>query len=734
MLTSLNIKNIYTLSPMQEGMYFHFLYSPESTAYVEQCTYTIEEDINLDRLKQSFQLLVNRYEVLRTVFNHNKADKPLQIVLQDVSVDVEYADWTSGASDENIVAAFQRNQRERRFNLNTEISLRLALIKVSSQHFKLIWTHHHILMDGWCVHLLIKDFNYIYHSLSKGIQPSLPEPEPYSKYIAWLQDQDHSRSFSFWKDVLKEHAVYTGLPILDGTRLSTEGYKHKSAHYTVDQSLSGRLKSLAEDFECSPSNFIHGLWGILLMKWLGHSSAVFGSVVSGRPSHVDFLDGMVGLFINTVPYKVYGTPEESVRVILKRSQQFAADANDFQYSRLAEIMSLSPMGNELISHIVVFNNIQPQYDAENGGRPRTYLAVKGVEVVEETNYDFALVVDWSTQLSFTVNFNESVFEDRLVDVAFEYFTHLMQQVVDNPDNLLKELKFPANESPDKKHDTDYLSWKHMLSEKNNCLLNKDINMLPEGVSLILCSEELTTLPVGVPGRGYWHTDLAEPTDKPGHGLFLKAPAPFQGYWMASPWSFIKHADQTISIRGLWNEEIIHSKWNVNLNFFYKTVDVLTDLRHVHIINIACPTHQDLVLCYNSDNDPSFDEIPNELKRLMPSSYMPVSAVAVSPWPLDKNGETNVEQLYQIATSHISSQKKFQEPSTPTEIVMARIWMEILGVNKISVHDNFFRVAGDSIRATRIVSKMKKAGYEVTIRIFFNHPTIHQLALFFKGKE
>ena len=92
MIDKKNIKNIYEMTPLQEGMFFHSLYDSESSAYFEQTRDRIIGCVDTLLFEKSWQALVSRHDIFRTLFVNHKQGKLLQIVLKDRSIPFLFQD------------------------------------------------------------------------------------------------------------------------------------------------------------------------------------------------------------------------------------------------------------------------------------------------------------------------------------------------------------------------------------------------------------------------------------------------------------------------------------------------------------------------------------------------------------------------------------------------------------------------------------------------------------------
>src|ERR1051326_7523699 len=108
--------------------------------------------------------------------------------------------------------------------------------------------------------------------------------------------------------------------------------------------------------------------------------------------------------------------------------------------------------------------------------------------------------------------------------------------------------------------------------------------------------------------------------------------------------------------------------------------------------------------------------------MVPSVFMFLEAL-----PLNANGKLDRKALPAVDGSRPTLDKEFVAPRTPSEEVLATIWTQVLGVEKVGIHDTFFQLGGDSIRSIQVISKARALGFNLSVQQLFQHPTIYELA-------
>ena len=198
------IEDVYPLTPVQEGMLFHTLVDPEAGHYVEQFLCRVRGELDLPALRESWQRLVARHPALRTTIHWTDLDQPYQVVHRRAEHPVDYQDWrglTSSEQEERLTD-YLASDRRRAFASDQPPLSRLALLRVGEDVHQLVWSIHHVVIDGWCLSLLLHEVLDIYEAIRRGSEPEPRPSRPFRDYVAWLQHRDEKRAESYWRQAL----------------------------------------------------------------------------------------------------------------------------------------------------------------------------------------------------------------------------------------------------------------------------------------------------------------------------------------------------------------------------------------------------------------------------------------------------------------------------------------------------------------------------------------------------
>ena len=457
MKSNSNIQDIYPLTPMQEGMLYHALAHPDSSAYFEQMSYRLSGEPGIEIIKTSLAQLFKRYDILRTAFVHEGMERPMQVVLKERECGFQYLDISHFESDrekEAYILDFKEKDRARHFHLTKDVLMRVTMIKLGENRYEFTWSNHHILMDGWCIGILIADFFEFYYSCLENRPPRLPGVTPYRNYILWLEKQDRKRSISYWKKYLEEFEQPASIPILKTPNpLDKEEYRVHNVHLELEEEDTGKLNRLLAKYHVTLNTTVQATWGILLSRYTGRHDVVFGSVVSGRPPEVEGVESMVGLFVNSVPVRVSydENGNTSFAELLKKIQQDAVTGGPFHYHPLAEIQSESSLKQRLLDHLLVFENfpVRDQIDGlasrEETKKSGRIFITSSSETFEQTNYNFNLVILPGKRLYLKFAFNEYIHDIPFMEWMAGHFYHLVRQVTTDPERKIQSLELISEE-------------------------------------------------------------------------------------------------------------------------------------------------------------------------------------------------------------------------------------------------------------------------------------------------
>jgi amino acid adenylation domain-containing protein len=435
-----NVKDIYPLSPIQQGILFHTLYAPEAGEYIMQMVCTLRGDVDASAFELAWQRVVDRHEVLRTAFVWEGFDEPLQVVRRQVRLPWDQQDWrdNSAVEQEEMLQAFFKADRQRSFELSDAPLMRCTLLRLAEDKYKIIWSYHHLLLDGWCLPLIMKEVTLFYEAIRRGEELDLGPARPFRDYIAWLQKRDLTKAESFWRRRLKGYTAPVPLPGEAFSEFLT-GANGRERDLQLSESTTEALQKLARQQQMTLYNLLQSAWGLLLSRYSGENDVVFGVTVSGRPTELAGVESMVGLFINTLPARVVVSPEMPLLDWLKNLQRQQLEVQEYEYSPLNRVHQWSdlPPAAPLFESILVFEN----YVAEDlTGQQIGGVSIIDSYAIERTNYPLTITIRPGTRLAVRILYDPERFSAATIDRILMHLQNLLESFVENQGQALSNLK------------------------------------------------------------------------------------------------------------------------------------------------------------------------------------------------------------------------------------------------------------------------------------------------------
>ncbi|MHC8352108.1 amino acid adenylation domain-containing protein [Pseudomonas sp. RT4P38] len=419
------LEDLYPLSPMQQGMLFHTLYEPAVGVYISQLRLDIQ-GLDPQRFAQAWQTALERHDILRSSFHWQGLDTAHQAIVRQVALPLEVLE----ATDSDALADAERAQG---FELGSAPLFRLKLVRTGATDWHLIYTSHHILMDGWSNAQLLAEVIQHY-----AAGQSLPAPTgQYRDYLGWLQQQSTAAGEQFWKAALAPLEAPTLLAEALRPPVGAEG----SEEYRValDSRATQRLAEFARQQKVTLNTLLQAAWSLLLQRYTGQDCVVFGATVAGRSAPLPGIEEQLGLFINTLPLVCAMKPNQTVSQWLGELQGLNLAMREFEHVPLYDIQGWAgQQGSALFDSLLVFENF-PVAEALKQGAPAG-LSFGNLHNHERTHYPLTLGIELGEGLSLDFSYDAARFSAAQVAELSANLQHLLTQLVAQPDAVLGALE------------------------------------------------------------------------------------------------------------------------------------------------------------------------------------------------------------------------------------------------------------------------------------------------------
>ena len=434
------IEDTYPLSPLQHGMLFHSLRDRGSGVDIVQEISELSEDLDVDAFEEAWKRVAQRHSMLRTSFEWDGLDAPIQRVHARLP-SLERYDWRdrSGQYQEAELDAFVRSDRRRGFDLRRAPLMRLSLFQLAPSAYRFVWTFHHALLDGWCIPIVLKEVFAFYDAIRRGEEPAFDEPRPYRDYVEWLRKLDLSGAEAFWRDALKGFRAPTPLVV---DRLDTDGTIddpiHGEQEIRLSESVTSTLRSLARKHDLTLNTMLQAAWACLLGRYSGEQDVVFGATRQCRPSAMAGAESMVGLFINTLPIRARVGPDRSVLDLLRELRRQWVVSREYKQTPLVDIQRWSeiPRGAPLFQSLVVFENSLLNSGLRAQGGPWTNRMFR---YISQPNTPLNVVAYGEREFLIRIAYDRKQFDSDSVSRMLGHTATLLGAMAENVDQRLADL-------------------------------------------------------------------------------------------------------------------------------------------------------------------------------------------------------------------------------------------------------------------------------------------------------
>jgi amino acid adenylation domain-containing protein len=478
----------YGLSSMQQGMLFQHLAAEHSGVDVEQLVIGYKEAPDVAMLERAWQAVVEKHPVMRTSFRWERLLEPTQQVHDQLFIRIEQHQ----ACDEATFSAFLSADRRRSFDLNQPPLMRLTLFASVEGPTRLVWTVHHILMDGRACVIVLNEVEQFYDDLLSGFSLKNTPGLPYKPYTEWVEHLDLSGANDFWRQKLQGLTRPTPLPG-EPDSSPKDSSVHNEIEIRLSENVTSRLRDVVRKYNVTLNTIVMGSWAILLGRFSGESEVVFGAVKTARRNTVPDADSIVGLFLNTIPVRVAVNPTTQVGEMLKQlyAEWIWVGLRRYDFTPLVQVKRVSdlPKSEPIFNSLVVFEN--QGFDTALA-IPQPRWRERDFTMYEQIGLPLALSAFGDGAMALRLEYDVHRFSR---ETAVRILAHLVQifaSVADNPDEAIGNLRI----IPDAERHQMLVEWNateraYPRETSLAALVEAQVERTPDAVA-VACGEQKLT--------------------------------------------------------------------------------------------------------------------------------------------------------------------------------------------------------------------------------------------------
>jgi amino acid adenylation domain-containing protein len=406
------ILDTYELTDVQKGMLYHSLVDEDSDQYKVQLTFTILGDLDVSKLKNAILKTVEKHDILRTFFISDKSGLFYQNLMQYIHTPINYEDLNEVDWQEKLNRL--KDYEYQQINIENNKLNRFLIVK-SKEAYDLIWTFHHILMDGWSYSTIIHDIFTCYDARNAITDA----PTPFKSYVEYMQHYIKRPVVkTFWKEYLKNAQLITTEFLSD----TNEKYSETIFNIKLDEQRMKDINQFCMRNKLTVNTFFLSIWLMTLKKVKQSDYVSCGVVTSGRGVPIPGIENMVGPFINTVPFFSPLFEEESPEEIMIKIQQSIFGIMEYSNTPLSVIQEVTGIANPLFDSLYAFENYPMSLPSGD------HLQVTLQEGKEITHYPIAVTVIPGSSIE--IKFNDTLLDDELRKSIISAYENIMEEIIE----------------------------------------------------------------------------------------------------------------------------------------------------------------------------------------------------------------------------------------------------------------------------------------------------------------
>ncbi|UED72997.1 non-ribosomal peptide synthetase [Brevibacillus sp. DP1.3A] len=689
-------ERIIALTPDQKQLWFASVSERnESQSLHETALLRFHGPLQSEAFEQAVNTIVRRHEALRTFMS---GDGETQVIAPVMTIGVPLHDFTGYCADEQgeHIHAWMVKDRETPFLMTPGQPLfRIDLLKISDNEHIGVFTFHHFIADGWSIGVFIQELEQIYSARIRKDAYTLPTPVPFRDYAVWQKDQLNTggeSAVAFWLAVLKKQALVLDLPSpLRGIQIpSSRGSRHT---VILEASLVKQLKSVS--MRLGNSLFVTMLTAFqLFLHRLTGQKEVTVSIPTAGQSHMNAFS-LIGNCVNLLPVisEVHAdvTFAEYVQTVKRRM-------NEWELYQKYSFAGLAQLGLKHLPVInVVFNMDRPI--------PRFQFHQLETELLENevsfSKYELFLnVTETQKQLRLDFDYNTDLFQQNVIEAWSGYFLNLLHVIVQNEEIRVSALSLLTASENEQLRSV----WYAIADTNGNYPCVLDAYKQPS--------------PVGTVGEVHQASVSG--------GLL----------GTTGEWAYVEEGGRLLHIGGV-KRTIRLRGHQVNLEQLEKHLIQTFHLEDCVIkpqMGEGGEASSHITAYFVADASKPWNEaeLKQAVSEILPDYTQPRSWIQMDSIPLLSDGLPDIGALPEPVNASVFA-AQVGTRVYGVEDKLKTIWKEVLDVTDVTLHDNFFTLGGDSLKATVILSRVNKEfGVHIPLSRIFDLQTIAELATFIVG--
>ncbi|KIC41794.1 hypothetical protein RA28_20660 [Ruegeria sp. ANG-S4] len=423
------VADILPLTSAQKGMLFHAVQRRGTPgAYVAVVSCAVDGPLEPERLKAAIQSVIEARDAFRAGFVWEGTKQPVQVVRERADLPWTELDWRDEPNVKDKLRDLEKQEQLRQFDLKTPPLMAIALIQISDTSWRLVWTMHHLISDGWSTEVALKDVFNRYNNAP----PLGPLPPSFKSYLIWLRKQSPLTDHEFWTEQFSGLDAPSLLPEPGDTRVGT---LQQSRSDLLGADLLERVEQIAARLKMTTNTVLSAAWALVLRRMLGQDDVVFGTVTAGRPADIAGIGDAVGAFVNTLPVRLTIDPEQPVDALLHTHARSENARRRHEFASLPEVQACAPFpaGTPLFDALFVNEGVA-NVSLEFGN-----IRLSDLRTSQFSNYPLALLVTPQGSFKAEIYFDPAKISGEKVETCLDSYKQVLIKLSGNPEIRIKDL-------------------------------------------------------------------------------------------------------------------------------------------------------------------------------------------------------------------------------------------------------------------------------------------------------
>ena len=450
-----NIDGVFSLTPLQKGMLFHKLMEKNSGMYFEQAVICFKNKLNVRAASQAMNLITVRHDALRACFIYDKLDEPKQVILKKRYPEIVTANVSGEKNKESAFQKICEEDKKRGFILDKDPLVRTTWVRYDENEVRLILSFHHIIMDGWCLSIIMNDFSRFYYALCRGksydtlyreTEAERADAGKYGDYLKYLEMQDEKAAMQHWTELLADCEDVSDIqPLLPAEPAAVSS---NTLAVQFNSAENAQINAFCKHCGITVNTLVETALGLLLQKLNRTATSVFGRIVSGRDADLQDISDIVGLFINCIPVKVQTSEDMTAGQLVQSVLNQDTESLKYEYCSLADIQSNSPLGQDLVKVILAFENYYVHETLPSDETDDSELDAGLTVGQEEVNYDISFLAYVADVLTVKVSYHTDKFCEADAQRILALLRYIIRELAADPERKIEAIPLLPEDEKD----------------------------------------------------------------------------------------------------------------------------------------------------------------------------------------------------------------------------------------------------------------------------------------------